>query len=94
MLILGVPGGSQEKPPLSLFCLLEALGIHVGAKLLILKGLQAQLGDFGRFRGSFEGHILHRFLVFSRIEYSDMYSLDIFYRPALVMVCVGARDII
>ena len=29
MVILGVPGGSLEGPPLSLFCLLEALRVHV-----------------------------------------------------------------
>ena len=37
--ILGVPRGSLEAPSLSLFCLLEALGVHVGAQLVILEGL-------------------------------------------------------
>ena len=51
MLILGVPGGSQDGPPLSLFCLLEASGIQMGATLMILKGLGGHLGDFGGPRG-------------------------------------------
>ena len=36
-LILGVPRASLEGPSLSLFCFLEALGVHVGAELVILE---------------------------------------------------------
>ena len=39
VVILGVPRGSLEEPLLSLFCLLEALGVHVGAELVILEVL-------------------------------------------------------
>ena len=37
VVILGIARGSLEGPSLSLFCLLEALGVHVGADLVILK---------------------------------------------------------
>ena len=39
VVILGVIRGSLEGPSLSLFCLLEALGVHVGAQLVILEVL-------------------------------------------------------
>ena len=61
MVVLGVLGGALERPPLSLFCLLEALGIHAEAKLVILKGRGAQLGGFGSLRGSLEGPPLRHF---------------------------------
>ena len=62
MVILGVLGGSLERSPLSLFCFLEALGIHVGATLVILQVLGAQLADFGNPRGSLEAPPLRHFL--------------------------------
>ena len=39
VVILGVPRGSLEGPSLSVFWLLEALGVHVEAELVILEVL-------------------------------------------------------
>ena len=50
-LILGRSGGSQDRPPLSLFYHFEVSGIQMEATLMILKKLGGYLGDFGGPQG-------------------------------------------